>query len=310
MKVGVVGAGGVGSSAAFAIVLREVATEVVLVDKNADLARAQAEDILHAVPFAGHVRVRAGDYPDLDGAGVVVIAAGLAQKPGQSRLELLEKNAQVFESVISGIARHAPETVIVVATNPVDAMTHVATRLAAFPPGRVLGTGTILDTARFRALLAAHLEVAPASVHGYVLGEHGDSELIAWSTADIGTIAVADFAAQAGRPLDDDVRRRIDEGVRHAAQSIIAGKGSTHYGIGAGVARVVQVITGNERAVLTVSMLTPEVEGIRDVALSLPRVVGASGVLHTFTPRLTEHEHAELANSARVLREAAGSIGL
>jgi L-lactate dehydrogenase len=308
MKVGVVGAGAVGSTAAFAIIARGLASEIVLVDQKSDLARAQAGDLMHAVPFATPVRVVAGDPSALAGASVVVITAGAAQKPGETRLQLADRNARIVKDIVRDVVRHAPAAVLLVASNPVDVMTFVATRAAAHPPGRVFGTGTILDTARFRALIAAHVGVAPQSVHGYVLGEHGDSEVLAWSTADVGTLTLGAFAAQLGAPLDDEVRSRIDEGVRRAAYSIIEGKGATNFGIAAGIARVVRAIRNDERAVLTVSMTTDEVEGVRDVALSLPRIVGADGVARTFMPKLSPEECQALARSARVLKEATTAL--
>ncbi len=310
MKIGIIGAGVVGSTAAFAIVARGLASEVVLVDQNADLARAQAEDLLHAVPFTAPVRIIAGDPPALAGASLVVLTAGAAQKAGETRLELASRNARVMKDIIGEVTRHAPDAMLIVATNPVDVMTLAATRLAGLPPGRVIGTGTMLDTARFRALIAAHVDVAAQSVHGYVLGEHGDSEVLAWSTADVGTLGLDAFAAQIGRPLDDRARARIDEGVRRAAYSIIEGKGSTSFGIGAGIARLVRAIRGDERAVLTVSVETAELDGIRGIALSLPRIVGAAGVVRTFMPTLSGGEREALVRSARVLQEASAGLEL
>ena len=210
MKVGVVGAGMVGSAAANALVLRGAAGEVVLIDQNHKRAIAEAEDILHATPFAHITHVYAGDYADLAGAGAVIIAAGVSQRPGETRLELLDRNAAVFQEVVPQILAAAPAAVLVIATNPVDVMTQVATRISRLPPERVIGSGTILDTARFRALLGAHFEVSPKSVHAYVLGEHGDSEVLCWSVADVAGITVDKLARQIGRPLDDEVKARID----------------------------------------------------------------------------------------------------
>jgi L-lactate dehydrogenase len=308
MKIGIVGAGAVGSSAAFALVMRGLASEIVLVDQKAELARAQAEDILHAVPFTAPVRVWAGGPDALAGAGVVVVTAGAPQNPGETRLQLLDRNAGIVRSIVEDVVRHAREAVIVVATNPVDVMTLVTTRVAGLDAGRVFGTGTMLDTARFRALIAAHVDVAPQSVHGYVLGEHGDSEVLAWSNADVGGLPLEAFAAQRQRPIDDAATARIDEGVRRAAYSIIEGKGATHFGIASGIARVVRAVRGDERAVLTVSMLTTGVEGLDEVSLSLPRIIGAGGVAHTFVPALSEQEREDLAASAQVLRDAAAGL--
>jgi L-lactate dehydrogenase len=304
MKVGVVGAGMVGSAAANALVLRGAATEVVLIDQNQKRAIAEAEDILHATPFAYITQVRAGDYADLTGAGAVIIAAGVSQRPGETRLELLDRNAAVFQEVVPQILAAAPDAVLVIATNPVDVMTQVATRISGLAPERVIGSGTILDTARFRALLGAHLEVSPKSVHAYVLGEHGDSEVLCWSIADIAGITLDKLARQLGRPLDDETRARIDRGVRRAAYRIIEGKGATWYGIAGGLTRIIQSIGGNENSALTVSMLTDEVEGVGPIALSLPRIVGRAGVMRTLVPQLEPAERAALRRSAAAIEEA------
>ena len=304
MKVGVVGTGMVGGAAANALVLRGAASEVILIDRNHRRAIAEAEDIAHATPFAYVTRVRAGEYPDLAGAGVVILAAGVGQRPGETRLELLERNAAVFADILPQVLDAAPEAILVVATNPVDVMTQIATRLSGRPPERVIGSGTILDTARFRALLGAHLGVSPKSVHAYVLGEHGDSEVLCWSVADVGGIAVDQLARQIGRPLDDDAKARIDQGVRRAAYRIIEGKGATWHGIAGGLTRIIQSIRGNEDSVLTVSMLTEEVEGVGQVALSLPRIVGRSGIARTLLPSLDASERAALRRSAATIEEA------
>jgi len=309
MKVGIVGAGMVGSAAGYALALRGGASEIVLVDRNEALAVAQAEDIAHAVPFAHSVRVRAGDYDALDGAGVVILAAGVAQKPGEDRLSLLSRNADVFAQVLEGVQRAAPDALLLVASNPVDVMTEVTLRVSGLSAERVIGSGTILDTARFRSLIGGHLGVAPQSVHAYVLGEHGDSEVLAWASARAGSEPVARFAAQVGAPITEDVRARIDEGVRRAAYRIIEGKGATWYGIGAGLARIVQAVRDDQRSVLSVSMVTPEVEGVKNVALSLPRVVGGAGIVATLMPELAGDEAQALRRSAELLGETADRLG-
>jgi len=209
MKIGIVGSGFVGSTAAYAMVLQGVGSEFVLVDINRKLADAHAQDILHATPFAHPARVAAGDYEDLKGADIVVIAAGVAQKPGETRLQLLERNAQVFADVVPKVCQNAPNAILLIATNPVDVMTQVATRLSGLPPERVIGSGTILDTARFRALLGEYLGVSPQSVHAYVLGEHGDSEVLIWSEARVGGVSVFDFAKQINRPIPKKSKSRL-----------------------------------------------------------------------------------------------------
>ncbi|MCM2475268.1 L-lactate dehydrogenase [Rhizobium sp. CG5] len=310
MKVGIVGAGMVGSSAAYALTMQGIVSEIVLVDMNPALAIAQAEDISHAVPFVSATIVRAGGYADLDDASVVILAAGVSQKPGETRLELLTRNAEVFRQVVGQVLAVAPDAILLIASNPVDIMTYVATRLSGLPAQRVIGSGTILDSARFRSLLGRHLEISPQSVHAYVLGEHGDSEVLAWSNARAGSVPLLSFAEQVGKPLTEAIRAEIDDGVRNAAYKIINGKGSTYYGIGAGLARIVMAIARDQRDVLSVSIVTADVAGVRDVALSVPRVVGAKGVLQDLFPHLDESESADLRRSALLLKERADSVPL
>jgi len=304
MKIGIIGCGMVGSSGAFAIALVGAATELILVDLNADLANAHAEDILHATPFSKPVRIAAGDYSTLKGAGLVVMACGVGQKPGESRLKLLERNVNVFQNVVPRVLEHAPDSILLIVSNPVDIMTQVVTKISALPPARVIGSGTILDTARFRTLLAEHLGLAPHSVHAYVLGEHGDSEVLAWSSGKIGGVPVGEFAEQIGRRITDDVKARIDDGVRRAAYRIIEGKGATYYGIGAGIARIANAIRDDEGAVLTLS----NIEGLNGVSLSLPRVLKAKGVETTIQPVLSNEEEKALKRSADILRKAAAEL--
>jgi L-lactate dehydrogenase len=299
MKVGIVGSGMVGSAAGYALSLLGGASEIVFVDRKDDLALAQAEDVSHAVPFVQACRVSAGSYSDLAGAGIVILAAGVPQKPGESRLSLLTRNADVFADVVGHIQKAAPDAILIVASNPVDIMTEVAQRASGLPPERVIGSGTILDSARFRTLLADHLSLAPQSIHAVVLGEHGDSEVLAWSVATAANQSIEQCAIQLAA---------IDAGVRQAACRIINGKGATWYGIGAGLARIVQAIRDDQHAVLTVSIRNPSVAGIEDVALSLPRVIGATGVVATLHPSLTPHEEAALRRSAEVLKEASRGL--
>jgi L-lactate dehydrogenase len=304
MKMGIVGCGFVGSSGAFAIALEGRANELVLVDLNANLAKAHAEDILHATPFSRPVRIAAGDYPMLKRAHMVILACGVGQKPGETRLQLLERNVHVFEQVVPRVLEHAPDTILLIVSNPVDIMTQVVTKISGLPPRRVLGSGTILDTARFRTLLAEHLNIAPHSVHAYVLGEHGDSEVLSWSSGKVGGVQVEEFAAQIGRPLTDEVRARIDDGVRNAAYRIIEGKGATYHGIGAGIARIARAIGQDEGAVLTLS----NAEGFDGVTLSLPRVLNSRGIETTIQPMLSTEETRALKKSAEILKAAAAEL--
>lgn len=312
MKIGVVGCGQVGSASAYACVMNGVGTELVLVDKNHELAVAQAEDISHATPFSKPMSVRAGDYNDLEGAGIVMIAAGASQKPGETRLDLLKRNAAIFGAMIPDILKVAPDAILLIATNPVDVITHMVTDIAKrynnHPSQRVIGSGTILDTARFRTLLAQHLGVSSHSVHAHVLGEHGDSEVLHWSGASVSNISLDEFAAQVQSPVTDHVRETIDTGVRRAAYRIIQGKGATWYGIGAGMARIARAIIENEHAVLTCSTVLPMVEGVEQVAVSLPHIVSRAGIERTVYPVLTEDEQVALRRSAEIIKTASNSI--
>jgi L-lactate dehydrogenase len=250
------------------------------------------------------MRIIAGDYSKLKAADLVVLACGVGQQPGESRLELLERNVAVFKNVVPRVLEHAPDAILLIVSNPVDIMTRVVTKIAGLSSRRVIGSGTILDTARFRALLAEHLGLAPHSVHAYVLGEHGDSEVLAWSSGKVGGVSLIEMAEQTDRRITDDIKAGIDDGVRRAAYRIIEGKGATYYGIGAGIARIANAIRDDEGAVLTLS----NIEGFNDVSLSLPRVLKARGIDATLRPTLSNEEEIALNRSADILREAAAEL--
>ena len=311
MKIGVVGTGFVGSSAAYALVMRGVGREIVLVDKNTKRADAEADDIFHAVPFAHPMEIYAGDYDALAGCRVVIMAAGVNQKPGESRMELLTRNATVFSEVIPQIIMHAPDSVIVVATNPVDVMTHYTAQIAnkyGWQAGRVFGSGTTLDTARFRALLGRLLGVDSTHVHAYVVGEHGDSEVLAWSMVGVGGIPLEELIAERHTTLDQAKRDQIDQQVRRAAYHIIDGKGATYYGIGSALSRIVDVILHDQRAILTVCAQEQDVYGVQDVTVALPRLVSGEGVVERLPLPINEEETEKLRRSASVVRAAIESL--
>lgn len=307
MKIGIVGTGLVGATAGYAIVMRGVASQIVLVDKNTVRAQSEADDIRHAVPFAYRADVRAGDYADLAESGVVILAAGVGQKPVESRLDLLHRNAAVFRDAVPKILASAPGAVLIVAANPVDVMTHLAARIAVehgLDRARVLGSGTTLDTARFRSLLGTHFGVDPHHVHGYVVGEHGDSEVLTWSLVTIAGMPLPAFAEMRRISFSQELRQSVESGVRGAAGAIIAGKGATYYGIGSALARITDAILHDHRSVLTVCAPTAEVMGVADVTLSLPRLIGGDGVLETFPLPLNDQETGQLCRSAEVIRAA------
>ena len=314
MKIGIVGCGMVGSSVAFALVMRGVGREVVLVDLSRSRAEAEANDILHAVPFAHPLIVRAGDYADLGDCRAVVIAAGVAQRPGETRLQLLQRNAAVFEHVVPNIASRAPDAVLVVVSNPVDIMTHLATVFATasgVPSTRVIGSGTMLDSARFRTLLGARFGVDPHHVHAYVVGEHGDSEVLTWSLAAIAGTRLDEFAVRRGdAALTESEKREIDQKVRGAAYEIIAGKGATYYGIGGAVARLLDVLLHDQRAILTISSRVQDLFGDQKVTFGLPHLVGAEGVLSRIPLHLDASEQKDLERSASIVHDAIESLRL
>ena len=306
MKVGIIGSGMVGATAAYAIMLHKAASDIVLIDANEKRAIAEAQDIMHAVPFAAATDVYAGSYEDLKDAKVVIIAAGANQKPGETRLMLMEKNASIMRDIISKTVTVNPNVIFLVATNPVDIITHICTGIAkefGIPASRIIGSGTTLDTARFRSLLGAHVGVDPQHVHAYVLGEHGDSEVLTWSNIDIGGVPLEDFIAYRNIEFNEEIKNKIDDGVRNAAYKIIEGKGSTYYGVAGAISKLVEVINRDNRAVLTVSLLKDDVEGVKDVTLSLPHLIGGDGDLGVLPIKLSVKEKQLLKKSAEIIKK-------
>lgn len=306
MKIGIIGSGLVGSTAAYAMVMRGIGREIVLVDINRKRAQAEADDILHAVPLAHPMEVNAGDYSDLVGSKVIMLAAGVNQRPGESRLELLARNAAVFQQIMPAVLEYASDAIFLVATNPVDIMTHLTILYAArfsVPSSRVIGSGTTLDTARFRSLLARKVGVDAQHVHAYVIGEHGDSEVLTWSLAAIGGIPLEEFCRLRELDVCAEDKEQIDDQVRNAAYHIIESKGATYYGIGSALARITEVILRDQRSILTVCTRVPEVAGVKNITLSLPHLVGGDGVLAAFHPTLNEVETESLKSSASLIQK-------
>lgn len=310
VKIGIVGTGSVGATFAFALMLSGMATEIVLIDADQRRAEGEAMDLSHAVPFSMPVTIFAGDYPDLSNAVVTVIAAGAGQKPGETRLDLLKKNVAILEEIVPRIAQNNPEGIIVIATNPVDVLAHAALKLSGFPPSRVIGSGTILDTARFRYLLGRHFDVDPRSIHAAIAGEHGDSEVPLWSLANIAGVSLAEFARESGIPYDAETMQGLFEGTRDAAYGIIARKGATYYAVAAGLMRLVEAILRDQHTVLSVSSLVSDFHGIEDVCLSLPTIVGRAGIVRQLKPQLTDAEIAGVTRSAAILKAAMATTGL
>lgn len=305
-KIAVIGAGHVGATCAYALVAAGLAAEIVLVDADAARAEGEAMDLAHAAPFHRAVRVSAGGFAECRGASVVVIAAGARQRQGQTRLDLLRANDAMIRDVVPKVLAAAPDALLVVTTNPVDVLTWRARQLSGLPRERVIGSGTILDTARFRHLLSERLGVDARSVHAFVVGEHGDSAVPVWSTANVAGQPLADFCAARGLSFDEGARDGLFRATRDAAYAIIARKGSTYYAIASGLARICEAIVNDQRSVLSVSSVVDGPYGLRDVALSLPTVVDAGGARSLVELSLSDAEAAALHRSAEILRAARG----
>jgi L-lactate dehydrogenase len=309
-KVVIIGAGEVGSTCAFALQMRGAAREIVLIDMNRERAEGQAQDLAHGQSFTPPVTVRAGDYSDCGGAEVIIVTAGAAQKPGQSRLDLVGTNVEICRSIVSQIVTQTREAVLVVVTNPVDVLTYAAIRFSDLPRGRVIGSGTVLDTARFRFFLSQHCHVDPSSIHGYVLGEHGDSEVVAWSITTLAGMRMEDYCRacpQKCPPLD---REKIATQVRHSAYHVIEAKGATNFAVALALLRITTAIIRGENSALTVSTLLQGEYGLTDVCLSVPTIVNRNGADRLVCPELSPEDLNALKASAEAIRSVQRSVGL
>jgi L-lactate dehydrogenase len=310
-KVAIVGAGSVGATLAYASLIRGVAHDVVLYDMNAEKVLAEVLDLRHGLLFCPPAEVHGSDDVAVcAGADVIAITAGAKQKPGQTRLELAGTNVAICKAVIPKLLEVAPDAVIVMVTNPVDVLTLAALKFSGLPSNRVLGSGTVLDSARLRDLIARHLGVASQSVHAFIAGEHGDSEFPLWSSATVGTVPVQDFVMPGGQKLDHANEQRIAKEVVTAAERIIRGKGATNYAVGLAATRVIEAILRDENSVQPVSSLLDGRYGLTDVCLSLPSIVNRTGVATMMDAPMSDHELELLKASAKEVRAVAASLGL
>lgn len=310
-KVVVVGAGDVGASFAYALAQDGVASEIVLIDARPGQAEGQALDMAHGLPFLTPTNIHAGDVSDYANADVIVITAGAKQRPDESRLNLLERNAAIIKSIMDDILAHTSTAIVVVVSNPVDILTYVAQEHSGWPREQIIGSGTVLDSARFRYLLSRHCGVDVRNMHAYILGEHGDSEIAAWSMTHVAGMPMTDYCSICG--IKDEwkkTREEIVEQVRKSAYHIIDYKGSTCYGIGLALVRIVGAILRDEHSVLTVSCRLNGEYGVKDVCLSVPCVVSRKGIQKIIAGRLTDHETTGLHKSAAILRETLNSLNL
>ncbi|NLE36934.1 MAG: L-lactate dehydrogenase [Pirellulaceae bacterium] len=304
-KVVVIGAGAVGSTFCYALAQSGLANEIIILDKNEDLARGQVLDLAHGQPYFPSVSIRIGDASDHADADMVVVTAGAAQRPGQSRIELLRKNAAIIRSIVDDVVGQGSNAVLLIVTNPVDVLTHVALRQSGWEKGRVIGSGTVLDSARLRYLLSRHCLVDVHNVHAYVLGEHGDSEFAAWSMTHIAGMSMEDYCPMCGRCAHwRDERRRIEQEVRDSAYHIIDYKGATWFAVGMAMTRIVGAVWRNQRSVLTVSTLLDGEYGLGDVCLGVPSIVAQNGVERIVEAPLDLDERKSLTASAEILKQA------
>jgi L-lactate dehydrogenase len=309
-RIAIVGAGAVGATLGYALMIRGQADELVLIDINRDKAEGEAMDLRHGLPFVRPVDVHVGDYADCAGADVVVITAGAASRPGETRLDLAARNAAIFRQIVPEILRYNAEGILLVVTNPVDVLTHLTIKLSGYPTGKVMGSGTVLDSARFRYLLAEHCGVDPRNVHAYIIGEHGDSEVPVWSLSNIAGTRLTDYCVVCRRDCEGIPKDEIFGRVRDAGYQVIQRKGATYYAVGLAVASIVESILRDQHSILPVSSLMQGQYGLEDVCLSLPAVVGQYGVVQVLELPLDEEELAGLRRSAGVLQEVARSVGL
>jgi L-lactate dehydrogenase len=308
-KVGIVGTGNVGVAGAYAMLVGRVCSELVLVDLDKKRAHGEALDLMHGQGFTGRREVRAGEYADLAGCQVVVVSAGAAQKPGETRLDLLSKNARIFASIAGELDKACPDAAVIVASNPVDILTHMLQEFSERPKRRIIGTGTMLDTSRFRTLLGNYYDVNPQSVHGYILGEHGDSEFAAWSTVTIGGKPIVGNNVL-GKSFDEVEMQELFESVRNAAYEIIDAKGYTNWAIGLALARLAEVLLHDRKSIQPVAVRVNGWHGVADVCISVPARLGMDGVEAFIDLDLTDAEEEAFKRSAAVLRDSLSEVPL
>lgn len=304
-KVAVIGCGFVGSSSAFALMQSGLFSEMVLIDADTKRAEGEAMDISHGISFARPMQIYAGNYDDITDAAIIVITAGANQKPDETRLDLIKKNAAIMKSIVGEIKKRDFGGILLIVSNPVDILTLIALKESGYPSNRVIGSGTVLDTGRFKYLLGEHLDVDSRSVHAFIIGEHGDSELAAWSNARIGGLKVNDFCELRGHFNHEQSMKKIFENVRNSAYEIIERKHATYYGIAMAVKRICEAIVRNEKSILPVSSIMTGEYGLNDVVLSIPAVVDETGVQKVIPIELNDEELTKLKDSANILKDIA-----
>lgn len=309
-KVAIIGAGFVGTTFAYSLIIRGLVSQIVIIDVNKDRAEGEVMDLNHAMPFAYPVKIWSGDYADCEGAGIIVIAVDKGQKIEQSRLQLAEGNFEIIKQIVPEITKHNKECILLVVSNPLDVMTHAVLKLSGFPKNRVIGSGTILDTSRLRYLLGEYLRVDPRNVHAYIIGEHGDSEVPVWSLANVGGMHLREYCPICKVPYDMAYLNELFLKVRNAGYEIIKRKGRTYYAVALGMTKIVESIVRDENSVLTVSCYLQDYHGVNDICLSVPAIINRQGVRELIELPLDEQEKMQFQSSANIVRTVVNSLGL
>ncbi len=309
-KISVIGAGAVGSATAFALMNHNVATDIVIVDINKEKAEGEAMDLSHGRVFVEPVNIIAGDYPDTKDSDIVVITAGLAQRPGETRIDLVNRNIEIYKQMVPEIVKYNPDAILLVVSNPVDILSYVTYKLSGFPKERVFGSGTVLDTARFQSILSSKFKIDARDIHANIIGEHGDSEIATWSLTTIGGLTVEQYCRDMKLSCDSSVRDAITKDVKNAAYEIIERKGYTNYAVALAITRIVKAILRDEKAILTVSSLQSGAYGLDDVYISVPTIVGRQGVMDVVEVPYSSNEVNDLQKSADILKDIIANSNL
>ncbi|GAA0077701.1 L-lactate dehydrogenase [Clostridium sp. CTA-5] len=309
-KISIIGAGFVGSTAAFALMNSGVATEICIYDINMDKAMGEVMDLVHGTSFVKPVNIYAGSIAETKNSDIIIITAGAAQKEGETRLDLIEKNYNIFKGFIPELAAASPEAILLVASNPVDILSYITYKLSGFPKERVIGTGTVLDTSRLKYVIGKYLNVNNNNIHAYVLGEHGDSEIISWSTGSIAGESFEEYTEKFSLEWDEEIKNVIENDVKNAAYEIISRKKATYYAIGLAINEIVESILRDENTILTVSSLMNDEYGINDIYLAIPTILNRNGAVRTVEPKISKNEIKKLQDSSKVLKEHMKNINL
>lgn len=304
-KISIIGAGFVGSATTLTMATSTLASHIVLVDVNRKKAEGEILDIAHGASFLKSLELTAGDYKDTENSDIVIVTAGAAQKQGETRLDLIQKNVEIFKSIIPQVVRYSPNAILLIVANPVDILTHVAYKLSGLPSNRVIGSGTVLDTSRLRYNLSEEFDIDARNIHGYIIGEHGDSEFPIWSSLTVGPLSFSDYCKREGLN-EDEVKERVSKSVERAAYEIIDRKGYTNYAIALAVRRICEAILRDEKSILTVSTYN----SVDDMYYSVPSIIGRTGQLMRVLPKLNEEEQKLLNNSKKILKDVIDKIQL